>query len=166
MPDPPDRWHALLRDTGCSRRVIAHCIAVRNVAMEYAKGDIFDAEATGAGALLHDIGRSRTHGIAHAQSGAALCREKGVPERIARIVECHLGAGLTADECTQLHLLPIDCIPRTPEEKVVAHADNLVAGTRRIHIEERMMRSLHLSRKMRKRLFHLWLEMEVIRSAV
>lgn len=165
MPEPPERWEVLLREAGCSRRVIAHCRAVRDLAMEYVQGGIPDPGNLEAGALLHDIGRGSAHSIAHAQAGAEFCRRKGVPEEVARIVECHLGAGLTADECTLLRILPIDCMPHSLEERVVAHADNLVTGTRRIHIEERMMRAIHLPRKMKKRLFHLWLEMEIFRSA-
>ena len=54
--------------------------------------------------MLHDIGRSRTHDIRHAQCGADLVREMGMGENLARIVECHTGAGLSADECTLLGL--------------------------------------------------------------
>mgnify|MGYP003798013201 CR=1 FL=1 len=79
-----------------------------------------DREILLTGAMLHDIGRGFTHDLTHAQKGAAYCREQGLPDGIVRIVECHTGAGLTADECTLLRLLPVDCIPRTPEEKVVA----------------------------------------------
>jgi len=163
MPEPSLQWETLLREAGCSRKVIEHCIAVRDVVMEYHPGDISDMEVLLAGAILHDIGRGSTHGVAHAQAGAEFCRRKGLPEPVSRVVECHLGAGLTADECTLLRLLPINCIPCTLEEKIVANADNLVAGVRRIHIDERMMRSIHLPRKMKRRLYHLWLEMELFR---
>jgi hypothetical protein len=39
---------------------------------------------------------------------------------VARIIECHTGAGLTSDECTLLNLWPRDCIPRSIEERIVA----------------------------------------------
>ncbi|MCU0632428.1 MAG: HDIG domain-containing protein [Methanolinea sp.] len=165
MPEPRQRWETMLREAGCSTRVIAHCRAVRDLAEEYWQEDLMEGEVLDAGALLHDIGRGSTHGLIHAQAGAEFCRRRGIPERVARVVECHLGAGLTADECTLLRLLPIDCIPRSLEERVVANADNLVAGTRRIRIEERMMRSHNLPRRLKRRLFHLWLEMELFRNS-
>ena len=81
-----------------------------------------------AGAMLHDIGRGVTHGIDHAQRGAALAGSLGLDERIVSIIERHIGAGLTADECSLARLIPRDCLPVTIEEKIVANADNLVHG--------------------------------------
>lgn len=106
-----------------------------------------------------------THGLAHAQAGADYCRRNGIPEPVARVVERHLGAGLTADECTILRLIPVECMPRTIEEKIVGNADNLVTGTNVIGIEERMMRSINLPRRLKRRLYHLWLEMETFRRS-
>jgi uncharacterized protein len=164
MPDRRDAWRELLERAGCSRGVVRHCDAVCDLALGFYVPGIMDRENLLAGAMLHDIGRGTTHDLSHAQKGAAYCREQGIPEEIARIVECHLGAGLTADECTLLRLLPRDCIPRTPEEKAVANADNLVSGTRVIGIDERMMRASFLPRRIRRRLFRLWLEMEIVRD--
>lgn len=161
MPDPAADFDSLLKEAGCSRRVIEHCHAVRDVAREYARSDdSVDRELLSTGAALHDIGRGQTHSLFHAQAGADYCRRAGLPEPVARIVERHTGAGLSADECSLLRLLPIDCIPRSLEEKIVANADNLVRGGRRISIDERILRSCPLSRKVRRRIFHLWLEME------
>jgi uncharacterized protein len=114
------------------------------------------------GALLHDIGRGGTHSIGHAQRGADLLREKGFPKRLVRIVECHTGAGLTADECTLLGLAPRDCIPQTIEEKIVTHADNLVAGSTRVTIDEEIAGAIHLPRKIRKRMYRLANEVELL----
>ncbi|HII75596.1 MAG TPA: phosphohydrolase, partial [Methanolinea sp.] len=86
------------------------------------------------------------------------------PEEVARVVERHIGAGLTADECTLLGLLPIDCMPRTLEERVVAHADNRVAGTRRICLDERLLHAIHLQKRQKQRLYRLWQEMEMFRQ--
>ncbi len=113
--------------------------------------------------MLHDIGRSKTHGIGHAQSGAEICRKLGLPEEVARIVECHTGAGLTADECSLLGLLPVDCIPQTLEEKIVTNADNLVGGRHEISIERDLMEAFALKRNVRRRIYRLWLEMELYR---
>jgi uncharacterized protein len=133
--------------------------------MEYVrKSSLADPGLVLAGSMLHDIGRSRTHSIGHAQAGAAICRELCQPEAVARIVECHTGAGLTADECTLLGLLPIDCVPETLEEKIVTNADNLAGGKRRISIEQDMMDAFALPRKVRRRMYRLWLEMELVRA--
>lgn len=157
-------FEGLLSRNGCSPKVIVHCRTVNAIAMEYVHpGSPADPELVLAGSLLHDVGRSRTHSIGHAQAGAAICRESGLPEAVARMVECHTGAGLTADECTLLGLLPIDCMPVTLEEKIVTNADNLAGGKRRISIEQDLMDSFSLPRKVRKRMYRLWLEMELFR---
>ena len=153
----------LLRDAGCSAKVIEHCRAVTDCAREYAAGNPdTDFSLVFQGAMLHDIGRGSTHAIDHAQRGADLLRQKGFPEDLARIVECHTGAGLTADECTLLGLLPRDCIPMTTEEKIVTHADNRIAGHRRTTIDESIGSAIHLPRKARKRMYRLALDVELL----
>jgi uncharacterized protein len=164
MPDlTAGACETFLRDAGCSGKVIRHCRAVRDCAVAYAAGDP-DANyaLVEAGALLHDIGRSRTHSIHHAQEGADLLRSMGFPEEIARIVECHTGAGLTADECTLLGLHPRDCMPGTMEEKIVTHADNLIAGATRVTIDESIASAIHLPKKARKRMYRLSQEVELL----
>ncbi|MFY9750958.1 MAG: HD domain-containing protein [Methanoregula sp.] len=163
MPDTPDRWTALLREAGCKPKVITHCRAVCTCASEYARRSaLADKDLVTAGALLHDIGRGSTHSIGHAQRGADLLRGKGFPERLARIVECHTGAGLTADECTLLGLAPRDCMLQTIEEKIVTHADNLIAGSTRVTIEESIASAIHLPKKIRKRMYRLANEVELL----
>ncbi|MFA6333549.1 MAG: HDIG domain-containing metalloprotein [Methanoregula sp.] len=163
MPDQQNKSSEdLLREAGCSRKVIAHCKAVRDCACEYA-ARCPDADFTlvETGAMLHDIGRSITHTIQHAQAGADLLRSMGFPEEIARIVECHTGAGLTADECTGLGLEARDCMPKTIEEKIVAHADNLMAGTRLMTIDECLEKAAHLPEEARRRMAELSQEVEL-----
>jgi uncharacterized protein len=164
MPDRAQKkYEKMLQDAGCSPKVIAHCRAVTDVALEYAGvNPEVNFLLVEQGAMLHDIGRSVTHAIDHAQRGADLLRAQGFPEEVARIVECHTGAGLTADECTVLGLAPRDCIPTTTEEKIVTHADNLIAGTRRVSIEESLASVAHLPKKVRDRMYHLSLEVELL----
>jgi uncharacterized protein len=164
MPDQTiEKLKKKLHDAGCSTKIIAHCSAVTDCACEYAKANSsVDFSLVQAGAMLHDIGRGTTHSIAHAQVGADLLRAKGFSEQIARIVECHTGAGLTADECSLLGLIPRDCIPTTTEEKIVCHADNLLAGTRRMSIEDSISSASHLPRKVRKRMYQLATEVELL----
>ncbi len=166
MPEPPTKkCEYLLREAGCSEKVIAHCRAVRDVALEYARRNpVVAVELVETGAMLHDIGRGRNHTIQHAQNGADLVRSIGCSEEIARIVECHTGAGLTADECTLLRLSPRDCMPRTSEEKIVTHSDNLIDGKTRVNIEEGLMSAIHLPRRIRKRMYRLSREVELLCS--
>jgi uncharacterized protein len=164
MPDQTiEKYEKMLLDAGCSTKVIAHCRAVTDCACEYAQANSsVDFSLIQAGAMLHDIGRGSTHSIAHAQAGADLLRAKGFSEHIARIVECHTGAGLTADECSLLGLIPRDCIPTTIEEKIVCHADNLLAGTRLMSIEQSIDSAFHLPRRVRKRMYQLAIEVELL----
>jgi uncharacterized protein len=164
MPDPEKKnCQDLLREAGCSTNVIAHCRAVRDCACRYAAGNPeIDFHLVEQGAMLHDIGRSRTHDISHAQCGADLVRSMGLGEDLARIVECHTGAGLTADECTLLGLSPRDCMPRTMEEKLVTHADNLIAGKKRVTIHESVGSAIYLPKKARKRMERLAAEVELL----
>jgi uncharacterized protein len=166
MPEGDAGYDETLRAAGCSRRVIAHCHRVRDLALSFCdRSGVADRELVNAGALLHDIGRGRSHSLSHAQVGAAWCREHGIPDGVVRIVERHTGAGLTADECTLLRLFPVDCVPETIEEKIVANADNLVKGEHEVSIHERLGTSLYLGRKVRSRIYRLWLEAEQFRRS-
>ena len=153
----------LLREAGCSEKIILHCRAVRDIALEYAgRNALVSVRLINEGAMLHDIGRGKSHTILHAQQGADHLRRIGISEEVARIVECHTGAGLTADECTVLGVSPRDCIPQTTEEKIVCHADNLVEGKRRVNIEESLASAIHLKRRVRQRMYHLAQEVEML----
>ena len=166
MPDPPERiYERMLREAGCSEKVLTHCHAVHDVALEYAKrNNLVSVDLVSEGAMLHDIGRGKSHTILHAQWGADLLRAQGVSEEVARIVECHTGAGITADECTLLRLSPRDCMPRTTEEKIVTHADNLIEGRKRVIIDASIASAIHLPRKIRRRIYHLAQEVELLCS--
>lgn len=153
----------LLKRAGCSIKVIAHCRAVHDCACGYAvRNPDIKISLLKMGSMLHDIGRSRTHDIRHAQCGADIIRSLGLGEELARIVECHTGAGLTADECTLLGLSPRDCMPETTEEKIVTHADNLIAGKKRVTIHESIGSAYYLPRKARKRMWRLAIEVELL----
>ena len=56
MHKDDSHYDAILKEAGCSGRVIAHCHAVRDLSLAYAgKSGVFDLELVNAGALLHDI---------------------------------------------------------------------------------------------------------------
>jgi len=124
----PDREECLrlLKEAGCTDNVLAHCIAVEELALRIAKMAHADLELVTAGALLHDIGRSRTHGVAHAVEGGILAREFELDIKIAYMIERHMGAGISPEEAKKIGLPPGEYTPETLEEKIVAHSDNLV----------------------------------------
>ncbi|WP_457619655.1 TIGR00295 family protein [Methanopyrus sp.] len=126
-----------LERVGCPNHVIEHCKAVCHLAEEMAERceEDVDLNLVRTGALLHDIGRARTHGIDHAVVGASIVRELGYPEEVVRIVERHIGAGIPEEEAKKLGLPPKDYVPETLEEKIVAHADNLTFGTEYVPIK-------------------------------
>jgi uncharacterized protein len=87
-----------------------------------------DVELVRVGALLHDIGRSRTHDIGHALAGVEIGKQLGLPGAVLDIIERHIGAGISAREAVRLGLPEKDYLPLTPEEKIVSYADNLTKG--------------------------------------
>lgn len=132
----------LLEKSGCSDEVIRHCKAVRDVAVRMAKKANADVKLVEAGALLHDIGRSKTHDIRHAMEGVKIARKLNLPESIVKIIERHIGAGLPANQAKKLGLPAKDFIPKTLEEKIVCHADNLIDKDRRQRVEEQVEMAL------------------------
>ena len=123
-----------LREAGCSREVIRHSLSVERISLRLARRirankHKIDLKLVSLGALLHDIGRARTHDIRHGVEGAKILRGLGL-SKFARFAECHLGAGIPAGEARELGLPARDFIPRTLEEKVIAYADKLVMGHR------------------------------------
>jgi len=110
----------------CDPPVVRHSLAVTDLSARIARKAGADERLVEAGALLHDIGRSRTHGIRHGVEGVAIARAEGLPESIQRIIERHLGGGIDKEEAIKLGLPPKDYSPETLEEKIVAHADNLI----------------------------------------
>jgi len=108
-----------------------HCCTVRAVAEEMLNGiKGADRDLVVAGALLHDIGRAEDHSIMHAYIGSKMVEALGLPKELVDIVRKHTGAGLDAEDVADMGLPPGDYMPRTLEEKIVAHADNLVSDNR------------------------------------
>jgi len=138
----PGQCLRLLREAGCSDDVINHCKAVRKVAVRIAKKAHANIQLVEAGALLHDIGRSKSQGIMHGVEGAKIATELGLPLSIVNIIERHLGAGIPIEEAAILGLPPKDYMPITLEEKIVAHADNLIDNDREHPIEKEVEKAL------------------------
>lgn len=152
----------ILCQASCDQKVIDHSKKVLEVAERFvAFLDINDKNLVYNGALLHDVGRGMTHSFSHGMVGANYLRSLGFDEPLARIVECHIGAGLTADENSLQGLTPVDCIPLSLPEKIVAHADNLVKGTVEISFYERAQKNIALPKRIKRRYNQLFLEMEL-----
>lgn len=126
----------ILKKEKTPQNVIDHSIAVYNKALEIAENfPDADLELIKKGALLHDIGRSRTHGITHAVEGREIACEYGYDEDVLNIIERHIGAGITKEEAKNLGLFEKSYVPETLEEKIVAHADNLISGTEEVDVD-------------------------------
>lgn len=137
-----DRALEILREEGCSEKVIEHVKAVSKKSLEIAKrisenGHVVDLQLVEIGGLLHDVGRSRTHGISHGLEGAEILRERGLDELVG-FAENHLGAGIDGDESEKLDIPKGEYLPGTLEEKIVTYGDNLVDGSEYISFEEAM----------------------------
>ncbi len=128
----PGRGEALgiLRDVGCSRGVVRHCLTVAGLAARIGgelvgAGFDVDLALVEAGALLLDRGRSVTLGIGPGAGGGEGARGLGLPLAVVRIVERHVGAGIPADEADELGLHVGVYLPESLEEKLVCYADKL-----------------------------------------
>jgi len=99
------------------------------------RGHNVDIRIVESGALLHDIGRSRSHEVDHAAKGVEIAREMGLPEKLIHVIERHVGAGIPDDEAKALGLPEGHYVPETLEEKIVAYADKLIAGRCEVDIE-------------------------------
>lgn len=124
--------------------VLGHCRCVAALADAMCTcaekaGLAVDRAVTLQAAMLHDIGRSVTQDVRHAGVGADLLRADGKgawDERVILCVERHTGAGIDADEARRLGLPVRDYTPKTIEEKIVAHADNLYSGDKRFTLDQ------------------------------
>ena len=138
----PNREQAIeiLKKNSCATKVITHCQAVTSLALEIAeklktKNYTVNLPLIEAGALLHDLGRSKTHNVNHAIEGMKLAQTEGLPETVICIIKRHVGAGITAEEAEQLNWPKDNYIPQTLEEKIVCYADKCISGNDRIHVE-------------------------------
>jgi len=148
-----------LKNEGCSEKVIQHCIIVSEEAVRLAEKNIaagkdVDISLVEIGALLHDWGRSKSHGMDHAVIGSDLAKQYNLDPAIINIIKKHIGAGITPEEADIFDLPDDDYIPRTIEEKIVAHADNIVKGTKIITLKKRnkLLKQAGIDKETRRRI--------------
>lgn len=135
-----ERILRILREVGCSSDVVRHSRAVAEESLKIAKkidanGYQVDLKRVELGALLHDIGRSRTHGVDHGVEGSQILLEMGL-EDFTGFSENHLGAGIDAREAKEIGLPEKNYLPASLEEKIVTYADNLLKSHRAISYQE------------------------------
>lgn len=131
----------LLKKEGCSDSVVKHSLSVSKLASEIARklkknGYKIDLDFIKTASLLHDIGRAKTHSISHGIEGGKILKELKFGKNFVRVCENHIGAGITKEEAIRVGLPPKNFIPKTLEEKVIAHADNLILGERVVSIKK------------------------------
>ena len=143
----PNREQAieLLRKHHCSPQVINHCLAVADLALEtaiklLAKGQKVNLELVEAGALLHDLGRSKNHTVDHGCIGAQMAKSLGLPESVVNIIKRHVGGGISFEEAEWFGWPKDNYMPQTLEEKIVSYADKLIDHSRRVPIESEIKR--------------------------
>ena len=124
----------------CEKNVVMHCLAVSAYTYELGlrmknKGHNINLELAVIGALLHDIGRCKTHDVTHGVEGGKILRKNNFNEKLALIAERHIGAGIPKNEAFELGLPPKDYMPQSLEEKLVAHCDNLICDIKRVDID-------------------------------
>jgi uncharacterized protein len=133
----------LLRKLGVDEKVIEHTIAVSRDALEIAQrikgnGVHVDIKLVEAGGLLHDIGRSKVHGLAHGLVGGRILRELGYPDSLARIAETHVLCGVIDEEPGDRDISEgQDHTPRRIEEKIVCYADKITVEKKKTTLEKR-----------------------------
>ena len=140
LPFPQEALEILVKN-GCTPTVINHCKTVATLAKEIAencrkKGANVNVRLVEVGALLHDVGRSKTHNVNHPIVGADIARRFNMPENVVNIIERHLGGGISIDEAKQLGWPIKSYLPQTLEEKIVSYADKLIEGTQMVPIEQ------------------------------
>lgn len=131
-----DECIVMLQESGCDEQVIKHSLAVTELAVRIAKRCRADVDLVEVGGLLHDLGRCKSHSIDHAVKGAELAKKKKLPDSVVKIIERHIGGGITKSESKSLGLPQKDYSPQTLEEKIVSQADNLMAGKKRTTVKE------------------------------
>jgi len=143
LPTPtPEECLALLTEVGSPQELTDHSKAVADLAQKIC--DMYDlhndkkcdAQIVIAGALLHDIGRVKTHEISHNIEGSKIVKERGYSKELCLIIERHVGAGIDVSEAEELGLPRRNYIPQKLEERIVSHADNLIEGTTRIKVQD------------------------------
>ncbi|MFC1454971.1 IMP cyclohydrolase [Candidatus Undinarchaeota archaeon] len=134
----PKQAISLLRKARCADKVIRHCKAVRDESIRLLDKHKIkaDRQLVEIGALLHDIGRYKTHGFKHPIYSYDYLRSHDIPEEICNIALHHMGSGVDKKISIELGLPPADYSPITIEEKLICYADILAVGDKIVTYQE------------------------------
>ena len=118
-----------------NEHIVRHCETVAKVAKILVgrleeKGVPINGKTVLAGALLHDIGRTKTQTVHHGHAGGRIVASEGVDAEVVSIIQRHVGAGISKEEADSLAFPTGDFVPRTLEEKVVCFSDKMVDADR------------------------------------
>ena len=135
---------AILKKYNTPLNVIKHCILVADIAEEIISDiSTVNKDLIVAGAMLHDIGRSKDHSIFHAVVGVEILSREKIDPRIISIVENHIGTGIDIEEAKKLKLPPKNYVPLTTEEIIVSYADNLACGEKKCSFEKTLVKFIN-----------------------
>lgn len=150
---PENTIMSILTEWGLRKNIIEHSLIVRDIAVQIIdkirgsnKTVEIDDKMVEAGALLHDIGRVKSHGVEHGYHGGQLLRETNIDDRIARCAMVHVLGGFTLEDIEAefpsdlKDKIKAPLVPETLEEKIVCLADKHVIGTRKVSLEKRFSR--------------------------
>ena len=130
----------LLKKLKVPYQVRKHSLKVAEIALEIAnrinKVEV-NKNLIEIGALLHDIGRSKTHSFKHALIGGKILKQRGLPESLVKICERHILGGLDKEDALEVGLPERDFLPQSLEEKIICLADKHTAGGREVSINQR-----------------------------
>ncbi len=133
---------ALLDRFGRDAAWVRHCRAVARVAEQAGalirKHRPIDEEYLRVSALLHDIGRYKTHHpVGHGVEGYRLLMELGHVEE-ASVCASHILCGLSREEASAHGLPDRDFLPRSLEERLVPMIDSVVELDRPTTLDRRI----------------------------
>ncbi|MDO8124781.1 MAG: HDIG domain-containing protein [Candidatus Hermodarchaeota archaeon] len=121
--------HIFLKQHIHESNIIRHSEATKQKAVQIAHliapKESVNIQLIELGALLHDIGRTRTHDITHGYVGGQLLHQNGYPSSVVKIVERHVLGGFTPQEAPLVGLPKRDFVPHSWEEIIVCVADKL-----------------------------------------
>ncbi len=132
---------SILQKMNLTKNIINHVLAVSRKAIKIATQISvipINIKLVRIGAILHDIGRVRSHDYDHAVIGGQIIREElKFSEQLARIAETHILGGISKDEAKEFGLPEKNYLPETIEEKIVCLADKYFIGVKKVSIEQR-----------------------------
>jgi uncharacterized protein len=124
-PKARDLLRQYIEDVGIQQHCEATYRKAHQIAQILSVKITVDFELIGVGALLHDIGRARTHDVTHGFVGGQILELYDYSPAIVNIVERHVLGGFTAEEAVLVGLPERSFVPDSWEEKIVCVADKL-----------------------------------------